>query len=96
MVNATFADLIRRIQSLTLDHNKTPAEAQELEFYKEIYKILGETFEPKFIDTLVSINLRELSFSKASSLARSLGLHIVQGGSGTVYLGWSKGLEVYE
>ena len=94
MTNATFADIIRRIQFLTINPNKTPVETQELEFYKEIYKILGQTFEPKFIENLVSINLGGLSFEKANSLARSLGFHLVQGNSGTLYLSWSKGLNV--
>ena len=94
MINATFADLIRRIQSLTLDPDKTPVETQELEFYKEIYKIIGQAFQAKFIENIVPINLKGLSFEKASSLTRSLGLNLVHGGSGTVYLSWSKGLDV--
>ena len=94
MTNATFADLIRHIQFLAQNPNKTSLEAKELEFYKSIYEILGQTFEPKFIENIVSIKLKGLSFEKANSLARSLGLHLVQGNSGTLYISWSKGLNV--
>ena len=94
MTNATFADLVRHIQQLANSHSLTPDQIEEFEFYIESHRILSQVLTPGFIENIVPINLKRCSIEKAKELAKPLGIHIVPGVSGTIYLSWAAGLDV--
>lgn len=88
------ADVIRRIQTLAITQNLTLEESQELEFYKTIYKILGNAFKSKVVETLIPFDLNPFTcLEQANTFARPFGLHVVQGVSGNIYLSCAENLE---
>ncbi len=89
--NTNIAVVIRRIQELVNNPNKTTEEVQELDFYEALKTELFKVFLPGRRE-IISIYLRSCPIEKAQELAIPLGLQIVQGGNG-VYLSWSKGLD---
>lgn len=87
------AEFIRHIQSLSNSTSYTPEQIEEFEFYLTLNSILSQVLVPGFIETIVPLPLKRCSFERAKELAKPLSLHLVEGGSGTVYLSWSKGLD---
>lgn len=88
------AELIQHIQSLSNSSSFTPEQIEEFEFYLTLNSILSQILVPGFIETIVPLPLKRCSLKRAKELAKPLGLHIVEGVSGTVYVSWSKGLDV--
>ena len=88
------AGLVRHTQKLANSTQLTPAQIEEFEFYIELSRVLTQVLTPGFIQNLVPITLKRCSIEKAQELAKPLGLHVAEGSSGTIYLGWSKGLAV--
>lgn len=92
--SVNLAELIRHIQNLANKRDMSMEEAQEFQFFIELNSILNQVFVPGQIENLVPINLGICPFEKAQSIANSIGLDLVEGGSGTVYVGWTKHLDV--
>ena len=90
--NVNLAELIRRIQKLANTRDISPEELEELQFFTALNSVLSQIFVPGQIENLVPINLGICPIERAQFLAHSLGLNIVEGVSGTTYIGWSKGL----
>lgn len=91
--NVNLAELIRHIQKLANTRDMSPEEIEELQFFTALNSVLNKTFVPGQIENLVPINLGICPIERAQSIANSLGLNIVEGGSGTTYVGWSKVLD---
>ena len=92
MPKMSLAELIRRTQSLTNKKNISEEELEELDFYVSLKNTLIQIFTPGNIGNLIPISFTTCSLELAKELANSLGLKVVEGGSGTLYLSWSKGL----
>ena len=90
--NANLADFVRHVQTLSNSTEFTPEQIEEFEFYLTLNSILSQVLVPGFVETIVPLTLKRCSFEKTQKLAKPLGLHLVEGGSGTIYLSWSKGL----
>ena len=88
----SLAEIIRRIQELTNLKDPTPEQVEELDFYVSLKNTLNEIFTPGNIGNLMPIYFSICKFEKAQKFAKSIGLFLTEGGSGTVYLSWSKGL----
>ena len=88
MAKLTVADLARKMCRLKAIPFPTEAEENELKFY---FQVLQKLIENDGVNNLVPL---EVSFSveDATEWAIPLGMHVVQGGSGTIYLSWAKGL----
>ena len=86
--NANLAELVRHIQSLKTSKNSN----EELDFYETILSVILDTLDSKLYQTIVPIEFIVCSVEKAKELARTIGMYIVEGGSGTLYICWSNGL----
>ena len=87
MSKITVAEFARRIQRLTSIQNPTTEEENELKFYSEVLKKMVEID----VENLVPIDIT-CTLSDAQKWALPLGMHVVNGQSGIIYLSWSKGL----
>lgn len=95
MPNAkSLAEIIRRIQLLTNIKQPTPEQTEELDFYVSLKYTLSQIFIPGEIGNLIPIHFTICKLEKAKEIAKSIGLSIVESGSGTIYLSWAKGLDV--
>lgn len=88
----SLAEIVRRIQQLANIH--TEESVEELDFYTGVFNLIVDSFVPGRIGSIVPINLGSCSIEKARKLAKSLDMSIVEGQSGTVYISWSKGLDI--
>jgi len=91
MNTKSLPEFIRTIQQLNSPKNDN--EAEDYDFYKAVLQVIQDAITPGNIETLVPINLGICSLERANKIAKSYGLHVVEGGSGTMYLSWSKGLD---
>ena len=87
MKKFTVAEFARHIQHLSTLPTPTGEEKMELRFYLEV---LQKTTSTK-IGNLVPIS--SYPIENAQRWAALLDMHVVEGGSGGLYLSWSKGLE---
>ena len=87
-----FAEFIRHIQTLSNSRSFTPEQLEEFEFHLALHSVSSQVLVPGFTETIVPLYLKRCSLERAKELVKPLGLHLVEGGSGTVYLSWSKGL----
>ena len=88
----SLAEIVRNIQTLA---NATTEEAvEEFDFYNGLFNLSTDCFVPGVIGSIIPINLGSCSVEKAKELAKSLDMSIVEGKSGTVYISWSKGLDI--
>lgn len=92
MPNMSLAELIRHIQALTNLKDPTPEQVEELDFYMSLKDTLNQIFVPGEISNLMPISFTTCSLERAKELANSIGLKVVESGSGTIYVSWSKGL----
>ena len=92
MPNTSLAELIRHIQALVRIKDPTTEQVAELDFFVSLKDTLNEIFVPGSIGNLMPIHFTVCPLERAKELASSIGLKIVESGSGTVYLSWSKGL----
>ena len=92
MPNMSLAELIRRIQALTNSKEPTTEQVEELDFYVSLKDTLNQVFIPGNVGNIMPIYFTTCPLERAKELASSIGLKIVECGSGTNYLSWSKGL----
>ena len=87
---ANLAELIRHIQSLKFvpesDSLEEANALEEFDFYRSVFSVAIEAIDSQIYDNLIPISFTICSIDKAAELAKSIGMHIVEGGSGTVYL----------
>ena len=89
----TIPQLFRRIQKLKRLTPQTEETIQALEFYEQVSKKLLSLFGDDYTCSQEPINLKKCPLAKAKELALELGMHVIDGSSGTVYLCWSKGID---
>lgn len=89
----TFADLFRRIQYLANKKKLTKEEEQEFNFYNGLVEVFQEIFVPG-VGTLVEIPLWGCPVDQANKFAQKIGLFVVEGSSGTVYLNWPDSVDM--
>lgn len=87
MKKLTVAEFTRKMQQMVQKRPLGEEEEIELRFYFEVVQKIAEID----IETLVPLS-GAYPMKNAQKWANSLGMHVVEGGSGTVYLSWSKGL----
>ena len=87
--SVNLSELIRRIQFLNTKTDPTQDELEELDFYLAVIDTVNESLLPGCISNLVPISFDICSVEKAKTYAINIGLHIAEGGSGTVYLSWA-------
>lgn len=87
MAKLSVADFARKIQHLVHQRPLGEEEEMELRFYFEVVQKIAEID----VENIVPL-AGAYPMEKAQNWAMSLGMHVVQGGSGKVYLSWTKGL----
>lgn len=87
MSTITVAEFARKIQQLSNLPSPTEKEKMELRFYSEIIQRISEID----IENIVPL-AGTYSVENAQQWAKSLGMHVVEGGSNKIYLSWTKGL----
>ncbi len=88
-VKIDLAQLLRHINSLK-NEPKGIEEEMELDFYKTVSTTFFNNIGS--YSNLIPIDFEICTIEKAKEFALAIGLHIVEGGSGTTYLSISKGL----
>lgn len=66
------------------------AEPEVREFLKEFSRILSETSESSYYETIAVSHLKPEEFQQ---IAKEFNLRLIKGSSGTCYLSWVKGIE---
>jgi len=92
-VKVDLADLFRHINSLNIAPKGCLEEEMELDFYKTVFLTFTESLVPDTFSNLIPIEFKICSIEKAKEFASSIGMNIVEGGSGRTYLSYSKGFE---
>ena len=87
MAKLTIAEFARKIQRLSALSSPTEKGEMELRFYFEVIQKISEID----ICNLVPLD-GTYPEDNAKKWANSLGMNVVVGSSGTMYLSWSKGL----
>lgn len=95
MANANLTEIIRHIQELANNTNKTPEEVLEFEFFVALNSTINDILTSSCIETLVPIPLKkDYPFEKAQEFAKPLGIRLAEGGhSNSIYLSLSKPLD---
>ena len=81
------ADFARKIQHLVQKGPLCEEEEMELRFYFEVVQKIAEID----VQNLVPL-VGAYPMENAQKWAMSLGMHVVEGGSGTTWLSWTKGV----
>jgi len=84
------AELIRHIQKLANLPEFTEEELQEYEFYLSLFSVINQIILPGFSENLVLLPLKRCPFEKAEIYADKLGLRVIEGKPGTIYVTWAK------
>lgn len=93
MTTMTLPQIFRRIHSLRREALEGSREAkEEVDFYLSVFQSFHNSLKTKANMSMEEITLKVCPLDKAQVLAKSLGLHIAEGGSGALYLSWSEGL----
>jgi len=87
MAKLSVADFARKIQHLVHQRPLGEEEEMELRFYFEIVQKIAEIN----VENIVPL-AGAYSMENAQKWANSLGMHVVKGSSGKVYLSWVKDL----
>lgn len=88
MAKLTVAEFTRKIQRLAHHPSPSKEEEMELRFYFQVVKKMSEID----ICNLVPLDIA-CPIEDARKWAIPLGMNVVKGGSGNIYLSWSKGLD---
>lgn len=93
MNSITLPEAFRKIHNLRWQalHGNQDAK-EEFDFYLSVFKSFQLSLKTKANMSMEEITLHDCPLPKAQALATSIGLNISEGGSGTLYLSWSKGL----
>lgn len=89
-LDVNISKIFRYIQILSSSSDESDKE--ELNFYLSIFKCFESSLTPNVYCSIEPLYLKGCPLEKAQSLAVPLGLHIAEGGSGALYLGWSKSI----
>lgn len=89
-LDVNISKIFRYIQILSSSSDESDKE--ELNFYLSILKCFESSLTTSAYCSIEPLCLNGCSLEKAKSLATPLGLHIAEGGSGALYLSWSKSI----
>lgn len=88
------SELFRTIKLSLADSSKSPEQKeQELDFYKTVFSTFLSYLNSGYC-SIIPISFKVCPIEKAKEYALPLGMHIVEGSSGTQYLSYSKGIDL--